>query len=91
MLYAARGGTMQLPHYDIGDTVHASGGTAHVCVWTTCHSSAYTDCLSRCSFMGGNSTKATSGINGAGTQSQQDVGIVDSAMLFFEDTKRSVS
>ena len=41
--------------------------------------------------MGGNSTKATSGINGAGTQSQQDVGIVDSAKLFFEDTKRSVS
>ena len=40
--------------------------------------------------MGGNSTKATSGINGAGTQSQQDVGIVDSAKLFFEDTKRSV-
>jgi len=27
------------------------------------------------SFMGGNSTKATSGINGAGTQTQQDVGI----------------
>ena len=43
------------------------------------------------SFMGGNSTKATSGINGAGTQSQQDLGIPDSAKLFFEDTKRSVS
>ena len=42
-------------------------------------------------FMGGNSTKATSGINGAGTQSQQDLGIPDSAKLFFEDTKRSVS
>ena len=43
-----------------------------------------------CSFMGGNSTKATSGINGAGTQSQQDLNIPDSAKLFFEDTKRSV-
>ena len=41
-------------------------------------------------FMGGNSTKATSGINGAGTQSQQDLGIQDSARIFFEDTKKSV-
>ena len=40
--------------------------------------------------MGGNSTKATSGINGAGTQSQQDLGIQDSARIFFEDTKKSV-
>jgi succinate dehydrogenase/fumarate reductase flavoprotein subunit len=40
--------------------------------------------------MGGNSTKATSGINGAGTQTQQDHGIVDSAKIFFDDTKRSV-
>lgn len=43
------------------------------------------------SFMGGNSTKATSGINGAGTQTQQELGIPDSAKIFFEDTKRSVS
>ena len=42
-------------------------------------------------FMGGNSTKATSGINGAGTQTQQELGIPDSAKTFFEDTKRSVS
>ena len=41
--------------------------------------------------MGGNSTKATSGINGAGTQTQQELGIPDSAKTFFEDTKRSVS
>ena len=40
--------------------------------------------------MGGNSTKATSGINGAGTQTQQDHGIVDSAKIFFDDTKDSV-
>jgi succinate dehydrogenase/fumarate reductase flavoprotein subunit len=40
--------------------------------------------------MGGNSTKATSGINGAGTQTQQDAGIPDSAKIFFEDTKKSV-
>ncbi|KAI0737508.1 fumarate reductase [Daedaleopsis nitida] len=40
-------------------------------------------------FMGGNSTKATSGINGAGTQTQQELNIPDSAKQFFEDTKRS--
>ena len=39
--------------------------------------------------MGGNSTKATSGINGAGTSSQQDANIQDSAKIFFEDTKKS--
>lgn len=44
----------------------------------------------QCSFMGGNSTKATSGINGAGTQTQQELGIPDNAKTFFEDTKRSV-
>lgn len=42
------------------------------------------------SFMGGNSTKATSGINGAGTQTQQEAGIPDNAKIFFEDTKKSV-
>lgn len=48
-------------------------------------------CFTFLSFMGGNSTKATSGINGAGTQAQQDLGIPDSSKIFFEDTKRSVS
>ncbi|KAG5646837.1 hypothetical protein DXG03_002214 [Asterophora parasitica] len=45
--------------------------------------------LDKQGFMGGNSTKATSGINGAGTQSQQNLGIPDNAKIFFEDTKRS--
>ena len=40
--------------------------------------------------MGGNSTKATSGINGAGTQTQQAAGIPDNAQIFFNDTKKSV-
>ncbi|CAL1708059.1 unnamed protein product [Somion occarium] len=40
-------------------------------------------------FMGGNSTKATSGINGAGTQSQQALGIPDNSKIFFDDTKQS--
>lgn len=41
--------------------------------------------------MGGNSTKATSGINGAGTNTQKELGIPDSAKIFFDDTKKSVS
>ncbi|MBW0496370.1 hypothetical protein O181_036085 [Austropuccinia psidii MF-1] len=40
-------------------------------------------------FFGGNSTKATSGINGAGTNSQAALGIPDSAKVFFDDTKKS--
>ncbi|KAH6914229.1 fumarate reductase [Coprinopsis sp. MPI-PUGE-AT-0042] len=40
-------------------------------------------------FMGGNSTKATSGINGAGTNSQRSLNIPDSAETFFADTKKS--
>ncbi|KAJ8521171.1 hypothetical protein ONZ45_g2088 [Pleurotus djamor] len=45
--------------------------------------------LDKQGFMGGNSTKATSGINGAGTQTQQENGIPDNAKIFFEDTKKS--
>jgi len=39
-------------------------------------------------FFGGNSTKATSGINGAGTRSQRALGITDSPEVFEGDTKR---
>ncbi|RKP26505.1 FAD binding domain-containing protein [Syncephalis pseudoplumigaleata] len=45
--------------------------------------------LDKNSFMGGNSTKATSGINGALTNTQIALGIQDSAMLFYEDSARS--
>ncbi|KAH8922285.1 Flavocytochrome c [Atractiella rhizophila] len=40
-------------------------------------------------FFGGNSTKATSGINGAGTNTQAELKIQDSAKVFYEDTKKS--
>lgn len=40
-------------------------------------------------FFGGNSTKATSGINGALTRSQVDLGIQDSVKQFYEDTLKS--
>lgn len=39
-------------------------------------------------FMGGNSTKATSGINGSGTRTQRKTGIQDSPETFEEDTIR---
>jgi succinate dehydrogenase/fumarate reductase flavoprotein subunit len=40
-------------------------------------------------FFGGNSTKATSGINGALTRTQVDLGIQDSVRQFYEDTLKS--
>jgi len=44
--------------------------------------------VDKSSFFGGNSTKATSGINGALTKSQRALGIVDSPETFAEDTMR---
>jgi succinate dehydrogenase/fumarate reductase flavoprotein subunit len=40
-------------------------------------------------FFGGNSTKATSGINGALTRTQVDLNIGDSVKQFYEDTLKS--
>ncbi|CEQ41634.1 SPOSA6832_03376, partial [Sporobolomyces salmonicolor] len=45
--------------------------------------------LEKNAFFGGNSTKATSGINGSGTKAQERLGIKDSASAFFADTKKS--
>jgi flavocytochrome c len=42
--------------------------------------------LDKSSFCGGNSTKATSGINGAGTKAQAAKGIPDNFEIFFADT-----
>ena len=42
--------------------------------------------LDKSSFCGGNSTKATSGINGSDTKSQRAKGIKDSKELFTSDT-----
>merc|ERR1719230_1909812 len=42
--------------------------------------------LDKSSFCGGNSTKATSGINGAGTRSQTAHGITDTTEIFTADT-----
>jgi len=44
--------------------------------------------IDKCAFFGGNSTKATSGINGAHTKSQRALKIDDSPEKFAEDTMR---
>ena len=44
--------------------------------------------VDKSSFFGGNSTKATSGINGALTKSQRALGITDSPETFAADTMR---
>jgi len=44
--------------------------------------------LDKSSFCGGNSTKATSGINGAGTKTQAAKGIPDNYDIFFADTMK---
>lgn len=44
--------------------------------------------IDKSSFFGGNSTKATSGINGALTRTQRKLGIQDSPEIFTEDTLR---
>lgn len=45
--------------------------------------------LDKQGFFGGNSTKATSGINGALTRTQVDSGIADSVKQFYDDTLKS--
>ncbi|KAI9925030.1 hypothetical protein MW887_006437 [Aspergillus wentii] len=45
--------------------------------------------LDKQAFFGGNSTKATSGINGALTRTQVDLGVADSVKTFYEDTLKS--
>ncbi len=47
--------------------------------------------IERNPFLGGNSTKATSGINGAGTRTQVAMGIDDGYDLFLEDMVRSAT
>lgn len=45
--------------------------------------------LDKMAFLGGNSTKATSGINGALTKTQVKLGIKDSPEIFEADTMKS--
>ncbi|KAI9101846.1 FAD binding domain-containing protein [Phlyctochytrium arcticum] len=45
--------------------------------------------LDKNGFLGGNSTKATSGINGAGTATQRTLNIPDTSEIFYEDSAKS--
>lgn len=60
--------------------------TSRVCIPPDCNTLPLT---SPPAFFGGNSTKATSGINGALTRTQVDLGIADSVKTFYDDTIKS--
>jgi len=63
------------------------GGLAGVSACNTLvENGARTVLLDKSSFCGGNSTKATSGINGAGTRTQKEKGIPDNTDIFTADT-----
>jgi len=65
----------------------AGVSAAHTCIQGGCNVTL----LDKEAFLGGNSTKATSGINGAGSNSQQKNGVPDSPQKFYEDTVRSAT
>ena len=56
------------------------------CYFFFFHVGGKTVLLDKSSFCGGNSTKATSGINGAATRTQKEKGVDDSIELFTKDT-----
>merc|ERR1719375_1143468 len=67
--------------------VVVGGGLAGVSACNTVvENGGRTVLIDKSSFCGGNSTKATSGINGSATKTQRAKGIEDSAELFIKDT-----
>merc|ERR1712038_1927163 len=78
----------ELSGADIGDTaIVVGGGLAGVSAANTIlENGGKTVLLDKSSFCGGNSTKATSGINGSATKTQAAKGINDSVELFTSDT-----
>merc|ERR1719229_1915958 len=67
--------------------VVVGGGLAGVSACNTVvENGGRTVLIDKSSFCGGNSTKATSGINGAATRTQKSKGIEDSTDLFTKDT-----
>merc|ERR1712187_425531 len=72
----------------MGDTaIVVGGGLAGVSACNTVvENGGKTVLIDKSSFCGGNSTKATSGINGAATRTQKSKGIEDSTDLFTKDT-----
>merc|ERR1740120_522135 len=78
----------ELSGADIGDTaIVVGGGLAGVSAANTIlENGGKTVLIDKSSFCGGNSTKATSGINGSATKTQAANGIKDSIELFTSDT-----
>jgi len=75
-----------------GFTIIVGGGLAGLsAAHTVLENGGKTILLERNAFMGGNSTKATSGLNGADTRTQAALGIKDSKQIFEEDTIRGAT
>jgi len=73
--------------FPASQTIVVGGGLAGMSACNqTLELGGKTVCLDKSAFCGGNSTKATSGINGAGTKSQAAKGIVDNTDIFLADT-----
>jgi len=73
--------------FPANQVIVVGGGLAGVSAANTVvESGGKTVLLDKSSFCGGNSTKATSGINGAGTKTQKEKGVPDNADTFIADT-----
>merc|ERR1719229_1593002 len=74
-------------NFPTDQVVVVGGGLAGVSACNTVvENGGKTVLIDKSSFCGGNSTKATSGINGAATRTQKSKGIEDSTDLFTKDT-----
>lgn len=75
-----------------GRTIVIGGGLAGLsAAHTVLQAGGSVTMLERNAFMGGNSTKATSGMNGAGTRTQKAMGVPDTTDIFEEDIVRSAT
>lgn len=75
-----------------GTTIVVGGGLAGLsAAHTILENGGKVILLERNAFMGGNSTKATSGLNGADTRTQAKMGIKDTKEIFEEDTIRGAT
>jgi len=73
--------------FPASQTIIVGGGLAGMSACNqTLELGGKTVCLDKSAFCGGNSTKATSGINGAGTKTQAKQGIADNTDIFLADT-----
>lgn len=76
----------------MGEVIVVGGGLAGLsAAHTVLQAGGSVVLLDKNPFMGGNSTKATSGINGGGTRTQENRGVNDSKEQFYEDTVRSAT